>query len=210
MLPETVLPDIYGCSRPEMPRVGSIVQLESAATAYAGLLATVFLAPLAFLDRAGRRENWFWCFLAVLGCAWSLNLPGFVQVLRAPGLNMFSHNRFTFATTMAVLVLAMKGIDSLRAQTLQGRRWVFAPSIVAMLFGLYLLSLAGNLPEPIRSQMETAVRHGRTFPGIASVADVRRIQAAFSAYYLTARRCVCSRCWPGSGRRRSWGDAAGS
>jgi hypothetical protein len=184
-LPETVLPDIYGCSRPEMPRFGSIVQLESAATAYAGLLATMFLAPLAFWDREAKRENRFWCFLAVLGCAWSLNLPGFVQILRLPGLNMFSHNRFTFATTMAVLVLAMKGMDSLRTQTLQGRRWLFVPTIVAMLFGLYLVFIAGDLPEPIRGQMESAVRHGRTFPGIASVADVRRIQAAFSAYYLT-------------------------
>ena len=207
-LPETVLPDIYGSEHREMPRFGSIVQLESPATAYAGLLATMFLAPLAFGNREAQRENWFWCFLAVLGCAWSLNLPGFVQILRLPGLNMFSHNRFTFATSMAVLVLAMKGMDSLRTQTLQRRRWLFVPTIVAML-GLYLLFIADNLPEPIQSQMESAVRHGRMFPGVASVADVRRVQAAFAAYYLAgAALCwLAALAWYGAAKdlgRRRW------
>ena len=101
-LPQIVLPDYYGSSHRKLPRFAVENQLESSATAYVGLLATLFWRRLAFLDGPSRWRNCFWLFLAVLGLAWSLNLPGFVQVLRMPA-NMFSHNRFTLAAALGLL-----------------------------------------------------------------------------------------------------------
>src|SRR5207237_666773 len=66
-LTQTVLPDVYGNSL-----IGSIRvlpghtqnQAESSAAAYVGLVATLFVAPLAWCSRRHRSFNAFWVLLA--------------------------------------------------------------------------------------------------------------------------------------------------
>ncbi|HEV3025013.1 MAG TPA: hypothetical protein VGX76_21215, partial [Pirellulales bacterium] len=89
-LPQTVLPNYYGTHGPDSLYLLVGNQLESAAGAYAGLLAACVLAPLAWLSPKHRSSNGFWLVLAFLGLSWLLNVPGLVAVWRLPGLNMMS------------------------------------------------------------------------------------------------------------------------
>ena len=69
-LPQVVLPDMYGStikgSFPMFPN-GRNNLPESSAAAYAGVLATLLAAPLAWCSRRHRSLNLFWVLLAVLG-----------------------------------------------------------------------------------------------------------------------------------------------
>ena len=73
-LPQVVLPDMYGSTQIgsfylSVPGQGN--QLESSAAAYAGLLATLLVAPLAWCSRRHRSIDVFWLILIVLslrGC----------------------------------------------------------------------------------------------------------------------------------------------
>ena len=49
----------------------------------------------------------------MVGLSWSLDVPGMVQLLRLPGLNLMSHNRFVFVTAFAILILAAAGLNAL-------------------------------------------------------------------------------------------------
>ena len=71
-------------------------QLESSAAAYAGLLATLFVAPLAWCSRRHRSITIFLAALGFFALSWCLDVPGLVWLLRLPGLNMMSHNRLVF------------------------------------------------------------------------------------------------------------------
>ncbi|HVM47774.1 MAG TPA: hypothetical protein VMU04_07090 [Candidatus Acidoferrum sp.] len=94
-LPETVLPDVYGTDRVGSFRYSGDIQIESAAAAYTGLLATLVVAPLAWRSQRHRVSNLFWVLLGFGGLCWCLDIPGVVDLLRLPGINMFSHNRLT-------------------------------------------------------------------------------------------------------------------
>jgi hypothetical protein len=105
-LPQTVVPDMYGgygLWSVNNFRFDSTHQLESSAAIYAGLVATLVVAPLAWCSRRHRSQNWCWLLACVFGLSWCLNLPGFVQLLRLPGLNMMSHNRLVFISSFAIL-----------------------------------------------------------------------------------------------------------
>ena len=118
-LPQTVLPDMYGSSQAgdmslfeirfdrdgqrrlhEYPE-GQGNQLESSAATYVGLLATLLVAPLGWCSRRHRSINLLWLGLGVLGLAWVLDIPLLVDLLRMPGLNMLSYNRFVFVTSFS-------------------------------------------------------------------------------------------------------------
>ena len=49
----------------------------------------------------------------MISLAWTLDLPLLVDLLRGPGLNMMSHNRFVFAAAFAVLSMAAVGLEVL-------------------------------------------------------------------------------------------------
>ncbi len=116
-LPQAVLPDVYGSSKigsfPMYIQTGETNLPESSAAAYAGLLAALFVAPLAWCSRRHRSLNVFWLLLAVLGLSWCLDLPGVVDLLSLPGMNMLSFNRLVFATAFAVLALTAIGLETL-------------------------------------------------------------------------------------------------
>ena len=135
-LPQVVLPDSNGATRTGSLWLAVGNQIESSAAAYAGVLAALFLAPLAWCSRRHRAIAGFFAVLGFLGLAWCLNVPGVVQVLRLPGLNMMSHNRLAFWTAFAVLALSAIGLETLAAGVPR-RWWGFAcAGLLALLFAL--------------------------------------------------------------------------
>jgi len=185
-LPQTVLPDIYGASRTGSLRIVDQNEKESSAATYAGLLATLWVAPLAWCSRRHRSVNGFWCLLGFLGLSWCLNVPGLVQLWRLPGLNMMSHNRLVIATTFAILAMTAVGLDALRHGEIRRHRWFGFP--VAVLAGLYLWCFyrSLHLPEPIATQIRLAVTQGKWITGISDPGDVQRVQAWFTWSYIVA------------------------
>ena len=130
--PQVVLPDIYGDTATGstfIPPQYESNLLESPSAAYSGVLATLLVAPLAWCSRRHRAMNAFWLFLALFGMSWCLEIPGFVQLLRLPGMNMMSHNRLAFLTSFAILSMAAIGLDCLLRCSLK-RRWWFWLAIV--------------------------------------------------------------------------------
>jgi hypothetical protein len=165
-LPQTVLPDFYGSTRAGWaylpPPSLRLAPQESAAAAYTGLLATFLAAPLAWCSRRHWPINTFWVILAVVGLGWLLNLPGLVQLLRLPGLNMLSHNRFVFATSFALLALAVIGLDVLWSDAVKRSRWFFLPAGLLAALTLVCGQRAMHLPERLPSEIAViiALRQG--------------------------------------------------
>jgi hypothetical protein len=113
-LPEVLSPFHNGALRKGWARLRGSNELEGAGAGYAGLLAAVVAAPLAFAWRNRRKSALFFLGLALLGMSWQLDLPGVIPLLRLPGLNMMSHNRLVFATGFSLLALAVMGLEVLR------------------------------------------------------------------------------------------------
>ena len=182
-LPETVLPDLYGADRTGSLRVASQNQLESAAAAYTGVLATLLAAPLAWCSRRHRSSNVFWVLLSLGGLSWCLDLPGCVEFLRLPGLNMMSHNRLVFATSFAILALMAVGLEVLRQGLIERRWWLWLPATLLAALCAWCVYLAVFLPEPIHSQLELSVREGNQVGWIHDLEGVRRVQTWYVRHY---------------------------
>ncbi len=186
-LPQVVLPDIYGTTGKGStfgiaPRKERNL-IESTSAAYAGVLATLLVAPLAWCSRRHRAMNAFWLFLAFLGLSWCLNVPGFVGLLRLPGLNMMSHNRLVFLTSFAILALAATGLENLRAGSIPRRWWFWLPgTLLAGLCG-WCLYRSFFLPEPFATQLEYFVSQGKEFGPFRDIEGVRQVQAWFIRHY---------------------------
>ncbi|MGA2617083.1 MAG: hypothetical protein ABSF26_05680 [Thermoguttaceae bacterium] len=178
-LPQAIVPDIYGSNR-----VGSLLmgpegqgnQIESSAMAYAGLLATLFVAPLAYCSRRHRSINLFWLFLCFFALSWTLNVPGIVSFLRLPLLNMMSHNRFVFAASFAVLSLAAVGLDLLWQRNLSWRTWFWLPVLLLLVLCGWAVFRMLLPPEPIASQVESSICHGQPMAWITDLAGVQQLQ----------------------------------
>jgi len=112
-LPQLLIPDFYGTTRAGWMFLGKVNVPESAAAGFTGMILTLFLVPLAWCNKARWRESFFWLGLVFFAASWTLNIPGFVTFLRLPVLNMMSHNRFVFASSFALLVLAAMGLEAL-------------------------------------------------------------------------------------------------
>jgi hypothetical protein len=137
-LPAIVRPDVYGGdTRANWTRTVNAGFIESSSSAYAGLLAALWLAPLAWSNRKLRSQTLFWTLMVPLTLSWTLNIPGIVELLRSKPLRplvSLSYNRWTFATSEAILVLAAVGLDSLRVRAPRfGWRWTI-PMFVSVFF----------------------------------------------------------------------------
>jgi hypothetical protein len=192
-LPQVVLPDMYGSTKngsfPLFPE-GQRNVPESSAAAYAGVLATLLVAPWAWCSRRHRSLNRFWILLAVLGLSWCLDLPGVVDCLSLPGVNLLSYNRLVFATAFAILALTSTGLEAMLNGECQWRRGFWLPA--ALLAGLcaWCLYRAEVLPEPLATQFETMVRSGQPVLWIKDVDGVRQAQAWFASHYkMSAAWC---------------------
>jgi hypothetical protein len=186
-LPQTVLPDMYGgygIWNLGNLRIGTDNQLESSAVAYAGLIATLFVAPLAWCSRRHRSANWFWLLAGMFGLAWCLNLPGFVSLLRLPGLNMLPHNRLVFVSSFAVLALTAIGLEVISQGLFERRWWLWlAPALLAVLAG-WCIYRTRFLPEPVATGLAANIRQGGSFLWIRDLQSVQWVQSWFGRYYL--------------------------
>jgi hypothetical protein len=185
-LPQVVLPNMYGSTQngsfPLYPK-GQRNLPESSAAAYAGVLATLLVAPLAWCSRRHRSMNVFWLLLAVLGLSWCLDMPGIVQCLSLPGVNMLAYNRLVFATAFAILALTAIGFETLLKGECSWRRGFWLP--VAALAGLcfWCLYRAQVLPEPLATQLQSMIQTGQQIRWVNDVAGLRQVQVSFSSYY---------------------------
>lgn len=206
-LPEFVLPSFYGSTRTGSYRLLPNAYPESAVGGYVGILATLFAAPLAFWSRKHRSSNLFLVFLIFFSSSWMLDVPGIVQLLRLPGMNMMSHNRFVFVTGFATLALAAVGFDVLWHQKPLSRKWGFSiPVAVIMSLLLWSVYRLIAIPEPIKSQMAAAVSKGAIAAGVRSLEDVAIIKETFifrrvegiviTTLCLAAWSCVATMCQP--------------
>lgn len=195
-LPQVVLPKMYGLpesgSFPIFPK-GQTSYMESSAAAYIGVFATLFLAPLAWCSRRHRSLNLFWFFLILLGLSWCLNVPGFVHLLRLPGLNMMSHNRLVFGASFALLALAATGLDVLLHGPRQWQRWFCFPAVLLAALCLWCVYRTVVLPEPVDSQLAQAILQagddipqGHQAAWVHDLNGVQRVQAWFVREYAAA------------------------
>lgn len=163
VLPQVVIAEYYGTTRSGVflnPEAAN--QLESTGTAYAGLIAALFAAPLAW-QRQTRRQAWFWLGMAVIGIAWPLNVIGLVDVMKLPGLLLFPFQRFGFLTGFAILTLAVIGLDR-ASEFRHGSRWAYAGIAGLSVFAVVCLArvlespagLFGRLPEAVVKSAKSA------------------------------------------------------
>ena len=185
-LPQVVLPDMYGSSCPGSFRIVEDLHPESSAGAYAGLLATLFVAPLAWCNRRQRSICVLATVLGVAGLSWLLNVPGMVQLLRIPGLNLMSHNRFVFVTAFAILVLAALGLNSLWLGEVTRRGWFLAHMGLVAGLSAWCMYRTAVLPEPVATQMAATVQQGKTVAGIHDMAGVLEVGDAFRRSHAVA------------------------
>jgi hypothetical protein len=189
-LPQTVLPDMYGATLAGSYLITGKSQIETSAAAYAGVLATLLVAPLAWCSRRHRLDNTFWLVLGFFGLSWCLNAPGLVHLLRLPGLNMMSHNRLVFATAFAILALAAVGLEALWQGWVERRWWFWLSAALLAVLCAWCVYRANVLPEPIATQLESAVRQGKRLGWVSDLAGVRQVQAWFTrAYVVEAILC---------------------
>jgi hypothetical protein len=179
-LAPVVLPNAYGSSRPGSYRMVDNNRLESSSSAYTGLLAAFWLAPLAWCDAKRRRETQFFAMLAFLAMGWALDLPGLVEMMRQKPLNMLSWNRWVFATSMSILVTAAIGLEQLRGGAIRFRRWFLIPIAASALFGCYCLIRTFVPPEPLATRLEAAIRLGR---GDLSLDELQAARTNFMLCY---------------------------
>ena len=153
-LPQIVLPNMYGSTQRGSLRFVAGAQPESSAAGYAGLLATLLFAPLAFCHRDLKNRAFWWLGLLVLSLGWVLSIPGLVQLMRMPLLNMCSWNRWMMLTGFAVTVLAVIGIDALIKGMVTPRPWFAILGMLAAGVCGWCLYRIGNMPQEIRNFSE--------------------------------------------------------
>lgn len=184
-LPLLVLPDANGSTRNGSYPLPGPFQIESLSAAYAGLIAALFLAPLAFRTRRYRSFAIFATGLSYIALAWCLNIGGIVLILRLPYLNLMSHNRLVFAASFAILATAAAGLDSLREPSDTGRdRWLFVPVALVAALAVWWFYRAVRLPEPIATEIRKMFSEGKVHRWIKDEAGVGRVQAWFARVYI--------------------------
>lgn len=220
-LPQVVLPKMYGSLESRSYALfpeGQFNLPESSAATYIGLLATLFLAPLAFYSQRHRGFNRFALVLCAAGLGWTLNIPGLVQILRWPGLNLFSHNRFVFAASFALLALAATGLEVLGGRKAAGagspkaepsfrwsKCWWIPPALLALI-GCWSAYRAVELPEPIATEISRALAAGKPMRNAKSVEIINEIRVWFGhRYAVTALLSgVGVAAWLGLRYRPAW------
>ncbi len=187
-LPQIMLPNVYGARQAGNHRITSGNRLESSAIAYTGLLASLFLAPLAFTERRARSRNWFCCGAGLLSLGWTLNVPGIVWILRQPPLNILSHNRSAFVASFCLLCLAITGLEALaRDRRVHPRVWFLLPVGLLMALGSWCAARALDLPEPLAHKIAAKLASGMPVAGIPDYEALSDIRAHFvQVYWLGA------------------------
>jgi hypothetical protein len=157
--PQMVLPYIYGATRPGWPWMSPANNLqESAAQAFCGVFAMLVLAPLGLAERRYFSINLFWLILSFIAASWVLDFPIMTAILRLPGLNLMSHNRFLFVFCFAFLSLAVVGLDAVVRGDIIRSKLLFVPVAILVILGIACLIKAGSInnlvpDDPARSAL---------------------------------------------------------
>jgi hypothetical protein len=173
-LPQVVLPNLYGSTQKGSIRIADGNQLESSASGFAGLLATLLLAPLAFCDRDRRAQSFWWLGFLVLSLAWVLAIPGLVQLMRLPRANMFSWNRWVFLAGFALTVLAVCGLDAMIRGMVKRQHWFAIPALLGSAVCAWCAYRMGHLPQ----QVQDFVQQAQLAPANAMLSGIPVHQAA--------------------------------
>jgi len=183
-LPQVILPDMYGSTEtgsfPLLSLLNESNLPESTSAAYAGVLATLVAAPLAWCRRRHRAMNLFWVALAVLGISWCLDLPVFVDLMGLPIANMLSYDRLVFASAFAILAMAAIGLDVLSKRPFAWRPAFWLPAALLLALCLWCSHQAVTLPGLLPDQIEAASGKARW---IENAGDVKLAQAWFALHY---------------------------
>jgi len=180
-LPQTILPDLYGSMATGSYRCAPDHQAESSAATYAGVLATLLVAPLASCSRRHRMYAVLFVLLSGVGLGWCLNVPGLVDVLRMPGLNMMSHNRLVFVASFAIVSLAAIGLEALHQGKFVWRGYMWLPFGVLAGLSVWCAYRTTHLPEPMATHILNDLMAGRPlrWSQIENLGQVKRAQAWF-------------------------------
>jgi len=185
-LPQVLVPEVWGSTVTGSFYVARGNVPESAVGAYAGMVAALLAAPLAWCSRRHRTLALILCVLGVISLAWTFNLPGIVSLLRCPPLNMMSHNRFVFVAAFVILCQAAMGLDLLLLGRIRPRPWFALPIMALAIVVTGFLWGMGSLPEPVATRLSTAIKAGQTIGTITSAEGVAAVQRRFLWTYSTA------------------------
>jgi len=185
-LPQVILPNIYGTTKNDTLYLAPINQMESAAAAYAGGIAALLIAPLAWSSRRHRSSNGVCALLIILGLGWCLNVPGLVDLLRLPGLNLLSSNRLVFAAAFAILAQSAIGLEILVEGVLPRQRWFAIGALLCAGLCGWCVYRAAVLPEPMATEIEQTIRTGKAVQWVRSIADMHQVQHWFRHSYIVA------------------------
>ena len=183
-LPQTVLPDFYGTTQIGSYYLAEGNMPESSASAYAGLLAALLFAPLAWSSRKHRSFNALCAMSIILGLAWAINCLGLVQLFRLPGLNMFSFNRFVFLSGFAILVQTAIGLEVLSQHGFKWTQWYWIPVAIAAGLAGWCCYRTFCPTEPISSVLTRIVDRGQSQRWIRTHDDVASVQNWFRWTYI--------------------------
>ncbi len=162
-LPQFVLPNFYGSEQRGsryVPPGGrwdadSGVYLsrgsraEGGPQAYAGLILTLVVAPLAWASRRHRAWSAFWIGGGLFAAAHLLQVPILASVFDLPPLDLLKNNRLTFFTAWCVVAMAVLGIDVLLRRRTLRFRWSVVPIVVLAGLGAWCLYRHFVLPRAV-------------------------------------------------------------
>jgi hypothetical protein len=194
-LPQLLLPHIYGTierdSFPIVPKNEANI-IETPAAGFAGIVAALALAPLAWSGR--RQHRSIAAFLVVtglLGLAWCLDIPGIVWLMRLPGVNLLPYNRFVFATSFAIISLAAIGLEAVASNDLAWHRWYYIPMAILLVLAGWCVFRSFSLPATIARDLPQAVASGSSVKWIHDMGEVYRVQHWFRNMYVAgATTCL--------------------
>ena len=202
VLPQVVLPGVFGTTTPGDIYTVPGNRREGVPSAYAGLWMTLVLAPWA-LGRRPRIVLLPWVVLAILGVSATLGIPGLVQLFRLPFANLVSYNRFAFATGLALLCLAVTGLDQVARRV---------PSRAPLVVSLSLLAITGAWTAWYRSRIPQAITarlgdwpysvNGFTPEQLAAVHASQRANTTEAAALVLCGLAMAVALGRGLGRRR--------
>ncbi len=208
-LPQMVLPYFYGSTRTGAAYIGTSNPLESPASAYAGLLVALVLAPLGWCSRNHRWFNVFWTLLALGTASQVLDVPIVVDVFQVFPLKLLQNNRFVFVTAWCELAMAVAGWDVLCRGDLVRRWWFAIPASLVTALGAWCGWRAWRIPAEAIQQASAHLGHALSADELARIQPT--IDWFVSMYIGSALLCLLALLiWAGIGllRHRGRGLAA--
>ena len=139
-LPQALLINYHGSTRiPSVYTGGPLVQLEGPGMAWAGLLAALVAAPLAFAAGAAgsRRMAWIWTGAIGVGLIGAV-VPPLLTVVEHTPLRLLSLHRLPLFGGLGILVLAVMGLEAVGAGAAAAVSWKRAALPMAALAALGL------------------------------------------------------------------------